>query len=152
MKNKFIRIVSPITLAIALALDFAVVYYIVFAFNKLEESLSAINIIFSIIALLSVILAFFYSRESIRHGVKFRENEFEITFLDDNNIIRYCDIEKLESFLDTKASLKKNFVDRYSKLIISLKDGNVLTLELGMTTKKKLKKIEDEIRIRMENA
>ena len=152
MKNKFIRIVSPITLAIALALDFAVVYYIIFAFNKLEESLSAINIIFSIIALLSLILAIFYSRESIRHGVKFRENEFEITFLDDNNIIRYCDIEKLESFLDTKASLKKNFVDRYSKLIISLKDGNVLTLELGLTTKKKLKKIEDEIRIRMENA
>ena len=107
MKNKFIRIVSPITLAIALALDFAVVYYIVFAFNKLEESLSAINIIFSIIALLSVILAFFYSRESIRHGVKFRENEFEITFLDDNNIIRYCDIENLKVFSIRRQALKR---------------------------------------------
>ena len=134
--------------AMAVILDIAVVYYAIYACNKLGEKASALNILFAIIAFLSVALAVFYSREVIRHGIKFRNDEFEITFLDENNIIKYDDIESIESYIDTKASLKKNFVDRYSRLTIILKDGSALTLELGLTTKRKLKKIEEEIKKR----
>lgn len=137
------------SLAMALILDTAVIYYIIYAFNKLGEKLSAINTLFAIIAFCSLLLAIFYSREVIRHGIKFKENEFEITFLDENNVIRYEDIESLESFIDTKASLKKNFVDRYSRLTINLKDESAITLELGLTTKRKLRRIEEEIRSRL---
>ena len=133
------------SLAMAVLLDIAVVYYAIYAYNKLGEKTSATNILFAVIALLSVILAVFYSREVLRHGIKFSENEFEITFLDDNNIIRYEDIESIEAFIDTKASLKKNFVDRYSRITLNLKDSSALTLELGLTTKSKLRKIEEEI-------
>ena len=152
MKNKFIRIISPISVAIALALDAAVIYYGIYAYNKIAQSRTTINILFAVIAFLSLLIAVFYSREVLRHGIKFRESEFEITFLDENNIIKYDDIESIESFVDTKASLKKNFVDRYSRLSINLKDGSSLTLELGLTTKRKLKQIEEEIQLRMHSA
>ena len=140
------------SLAMAVILDAAVIYYAIYAYKKLGEGLSGINIVFAIIAFLSLFLGVFYSREVIRHGIKFRENEFEITFLDENNIIKYEDIESLEAFIDTKASFKKNFVDRYSRLSVNLKDGSTVTLELGLTTKKKLKKIEKEIRKRKSDA
>ncbi|MBQ9530960.1 MAG: hypothetical protein IJR70_02695 [Eubacterium sp.] len=152
MKNKFIRIISPMSLAMAIILDTAVIYYIIYAFNKLEEKLSAINILFAIIAFLSLILAIFYSREVIRHGIRFSENEFEITFLDENNFFRYDDIQSIETYIDTKASLKKNFVDRYSRITLNLDDNSSVTLELGITTKKKLKKIEEELSQRIKNA
>ena len=152
MKNKFIRIISPISVAMALILDTAVIYYGYYSIEKLSKSTSTINIVFAIIEVCSVFLAIFYTREVLRHGIRFREEDFEITFLDENNEIRYEDIESLETFMDTKASLRKNFVDRYSKLIINLKDGSVITLELGLTTKRKLKRIEDEIKLRVHSA
>lgn len=148
MKNKFIRIISPLSLSMALILDAAVVYYVIYACNKLKAEVSGINIAFAIIAFLSVILALFYSREVLRHGIMFRESEFEITFIDENSVFKYEDIKSVETFIDTKASLKKNFVDRYSKLTINLKDSASYTVELGITTKAKLKKIENEINYR----
>ena len=149
MKNKFISIVSPISVVMSLILDTAVIYYGYYAFNKLSQSISFINIVFAIIELCSVILAVFYSREVLRHGIRFRENEFEITFLDENSTFAYHDIKNVETFKDTKASLKKNFIDRYSKLTLELKDGKTATVELGLTTKRKLKKIENEINSRI---
>ena len=149
MKNKFIRIISPISVVMALILDAAVVYFAYYAYTKLSSGISAINIVFAIIVICSVILAVFYSREVLRHGICFKENEFEITFLDENNFFRYEDIESAELFRDTKASFKKNFVDRYSKLTVYLKDESAATIELGLTTKRKLKKIENEINKRI---
>ena len=136
----------------ALILDAAVIYYGYYSIEKLSHGASTINIVFAIIEVCSVFLAIFYTREVLRHGIKFRNEDFEITFLDENNVIRYEDIESLETFMDTKASLRKNFVDRYSKLIITLKEGSIVTLELGLTTKRKLKKIEEEINKRKSDA
>ena len=151
MKNKFIRIISPISLAMALLLNIAVVYFIIYAYRNFIEKQSAVNILFAVISVLSLFLAIFYSREVTRHGIKFTENEFEITFLDNNNSFKYSDIKAVETDKDTKASLKKNFVDRYSRLTIILKDGTQTTTELGLTTKKKLNKIENEINLRIRN-
>ena len=149
MKNRFIRIVSPISVAMALMLDAAVIYFAYYAYTKLSAEISLINIVFAIIVICSVTLAVFYSREVLRHGIRFKENELEITFLDENNIFRYEDIERAEFFRDTKASFKKNFVDRYSRLTVYLKDEAAVNIELGLTTKRKLRKIENELNIRM---
>ena len=55
------------------------------------------------------------------------------------------DVENIKIHKDTKASLKKNFNDRQSQVIITLKDGRVVTVDIGLTSMKKLKKIENEI-------
>ena len=149
MKNKFIRIVSPISLAMAVVLDIAVVYYGKYAIEKLSREASFMNIMFIIIEICSVLLAVFYTREILRHGIRFKETELEITALDENNIFAYCDIKRVEVFKDTKASLKKNFVERYSRLTLELADGSSVAIELGLTTKRKLKKIENEINSRI---
>ncbi len=149
MKNKFIRIISPISVVMALILDAAVIYFACYAYTKLSMGISAINIVFAIIVVCSVILALLYSREVLRHGIRFSEKEFEITFLDENNVFRYEDIERVEFFRDTKASLKKNFVDRYTRITVYLKDETAATVELGLTTKRKLRKIENEINKRI---
>lgn len=150
MKNKFISIISPLSVIIALTLDTAVVYYGVYAVQNIGKNASALNIVFLIIDICSIFLAVFYTREVLRHGISFKEDSFELTFLDENNAFEYANIESVEVFKDTKASLKKNFVDRYSRITLNLKDGNSATLELGLTTKRKLKKIESEINSRIE--
>ena len=38
-----------------------------------------------------------------------------------------------------------NFKDRQSQIIIEEKDGKVTTVDIGLTSMKKLKKIENEI-------
>ena len=152
MKNKFIRIISPISVSMAVILDFAVIYFGIFAVKKLSAEISLTNVVFAIIELCSFFLALFYSREVLRHGIRFKENEFDISFLDENNVFAYEEIKSVQAVKDTKASLKKNFVDRYSKLSIELNDGSSATIELGLTTKRKLKKIENEIKSRCKQA
>lgn len=149
MNNKFIRIISPFTLAFVSVLDIAVIIFGYYAVKKLSQQISAINIIFSLIVLFAFIVAIFVTKEVFNNGVKFDSNEVEFTGLDDNNIFEYSNIEKVESSKDTAASMKKNFVDRYSNIIIYLNDNSVVTIELGLTTKKTLKKITDEINSRI---
>ena len=62
-----------------------------------------------------------------------------------NNVFNYDDVENIKIHKDTKASLKKNFNDRQSQIIITLKNGGVVTVDIGLTSMKKLKKIENEI-------
>ena len=133
----------------ALILDFAVIYYGYHCYGKIKEGATFVNIMFVIIELCSIVLAVFYSREVLRHGIRFKECELEFTGLDENNVFAYGDIKSIEIFKDTKASLKKNFVDRYSRLNFELKDGSSVAVELGLTTKRKLKKIEKEINSRI---
>jgi hypothetical protein len=130
-------------------LDIAVIIFGYYAVKKLSQQISAINIIFSLIVLFAFIVAIFVTKEVFNNGVKFDSNEVEFTGLDDNNIFEYSNIEKVESSKDTAASMKKNFVDRYSNIIIYLNDNSVVTIELGLTTKKTLKKITDEINSRI---
>ena len=151
MKNKFIRIISPISVFIAAALDGAVIYYGYYSVAKLRESNTFINVLFAIIVACSVALAVLYTREVFRHGIKFKENEFEITFLDENNIFSYSEIKSVQSFKDTKVSMRKNFVERYSKITLNLNDGSIAAIELGFTTSRKLKAIEKEINRRIKN-
>lgn len=51
MKNKFYRIISPVTFLVVLVLDISVIAYAVFAVKKLLENLSVYSVIFAIIDL-----------------------------------------------------------------------------------------------------
>ena len=92
-----------------------------------------------------LILAVLMIREVVRHGVKFKETEFEFTALDDNNIFAYADIEGIETQRDDKASLTKNFDDRHSIIILTIKGGKTVAVDIGLTGKKKLLQIKNEI-------
>lgn len=145
MKNKFYRIISPVTLLVVLALDAAVAVYAVFAVKKLIQNVSVYSVLFAIIDLFAIVVAVLVSKYVVSQGIVFGEKSFEFTALDENNVFNYEDIEDIKINKDTKASLKKNFNDRQSQVIITLKDGKVVTVDIGLTSMKKLKKIEKEI-------
>ena len=144
MKNKFIRIISPASFGAALLLDIASIGLCVAATQQKKTSLPL-----CVIGVLALLLGALTTAETLRHGIRLKENEMEFTALDKDNVYAYEDIEKTEIYKDTKASFKKNFTQRYSNLILYLTDGTVATAELGFTTKRKLRKIEEEIKKRI---
>ena len=152
MKNKFLRILSPITLVVVAILDAAVIGYGIYAIKRLIAVQNATIIIFAVCDLAALIIAALVTKEVLSNGVKFYGDEMEFTGLDNDSIFAYADIEKVETEKDTKPSFVKNFVDRQSKVILTLKDERVVTIDVGLTTKNGLKKIEDEINERISNA
>lgn len=149
MKDKFLRILSPITLAVVAILDAAVIGYGIYAIKRLTAVQNATIIIFAVCDLAALIIAALVTKEVLSNGVKFHNDEMEFTGLDNDSIFAYADIEKVETEKDTKPSFVKNFVDRQSKVILTLKDERVVTIDIGLTTKNGLKKIEDEINNRI---
>lgn len=150
MKEKFIRVLSPFTLGFVIVLDAAVIGFAYYAVQKLSYQVSTINVIFAFIDVIAIIVAVLVTKEVLTNGVKFRDDEVEFTGIDDNNLFDYDDIIKIDYSKDNKASLKKNFIDRYSSIIIYLKDESVVTIELGLTTNGTLKKIVNELNLRIE--
>ena len=142
MKDKFLRILSPITLAVVAILDAAVIGYGIYA----------TIIIFALCDLAALIIAVLVTKEVLSNGVKFYSDEMEFTGLDKDSIFAYADIEKVETEKDTKPSFVKNFIDRQSKVILTLKDERVVTVDVGLTTKNGLAAIEKEINERISNA
>ena len=119
------------------------------AYNKIMTEVSTINIAFLIITIISAVIAVLTSKEVFSSGGKFNDKQFEFTAIDSNNVFEYSKIEKIESSKDVSASFKKGFVDRYSHIIVYFKNGNITTIELGLTTVKSLNKITDEIKSRI---
>lgn len=145
MKDKFIRILSPIQIFVVGLLDIAVIGYAIFAVKTLIKRQATSVIFFAACVVLALIVAVLVSKEIVSHGVKFHDDELEFTGIDNDNIFAYEDIVKVETEKDEKASLVKNFVDRQSKIIFTLKDERVVTVYIGITTKSTLKKVSDEI-------
>ena len=145
MKNKFIRVISPLSLIVVLALDGAALFYAVVAIKKIIEFVSAISIFFAVCETFAIIIAVLTTREVTKHGVIFRDDNLEFTGIDDNNTFRYESITKVEAQKDEAASFVKNFLDRQAKIILTLQDENVVTIDIGIIPKSTLKKITDEI-------
>lgn len=145
MKDKFIRILSPIQIFVVGLLDIAVIGYAIFAVKTLAKRQATSVIFFAACVVLAFIVAVLVTKEIVSHGVKFHDDELEFTGIDNDNIFAYEDIVKVETEKDEKASLVKNFVDRQSKIIFTLKDERVVTVYIGITTKSTLKKVSDEI-------
>lgn len=149
MKDKFLRILSPITLAVVAILDAAVIGYGIYAIKRLIAVQNATIIIFTICDFAALIIAALVTKEVLSNGVKFYSDEMEFTGLDNDSIFAYADIEKVETEKDTKPSFVKNFVDRSSKVVLTLKDERVVTIDIGLTTKNGLAAIEKEINERI---
>lgn len=145
MKNKFIRVLSPISLIVAIILDVATIAYGVFAIDKIVTLRNSLSIFFGVIEVFAIILGVLVTKELLTNGVIFRDDEFEFTGIDSENVVSYDDIECVETYQDTTASLTKNFVDRHALIIFTLKEDKVVTIDIGLTTKGTLKKITDEL-------
>lgn len=145
MKQKFIRILSPITLIVIALLDIAVIGFAVFSVKKIIEVQNLYSIFFGVIEILAIIVAVLVTRETIGNGIVFYEDRLEFTGIDDKNVFSYSDIAGVETYRDTKASLKKNFIDRHSLIIITLKDETVATVDIGLTSKKVLIEFKKEL-------
>lgn len=152
MKDKFLRILSPITLAVVAILDAAVIGYGIYEIKRLIAVQNTTIIIFALCDLAALIIAVLVTKEVLSNGVKFYSDEMEFTGLDKDSIFAYADIEKVETEKDTKPSFVKNFIDRQSKVILTLKDERVVTVDVGLTTKNGLAAIEKEINERISNA
>lgn len=148
MKEKFIRILSPITLAVIAVLDIAVIGYGIFAIKKLADAATANAIFFAVADLVAIVIAVLVTKQELTNGVKFYDDEFEFTAIDNDNVFAYEDIIRIETKKDTKASLVKNFIDRSSQIILTLKDERVITIDIGLTTKNCVNTIADEITAR----
>lgn len=147
--KKFIRILSPITIIVIFALDAAVISFLVYSIKRILEEISFITIAFIIIEIFAVLIAGFTTKEIFSNGVIFDNEKIEFTGLDNDNVFYYTDISKCEAHKDTKASLRKNFVDRYSHITLYLKDERVVTVNLGLTTTKALNKVKAELESRI---
>ena len=151
MEKKFIRIQSVITLAVIAFLDCAVIGFAVFAVKKLIEAPNAVSVFFALIEVLAIITGILVTKEILKNGIYFFEDKIEFTCLDNDNIFYYRDIAEIETFQDTKASLKKNFIDRHTLIIITLNSGKVVTVDVGLCTKVSLNKIRNELSKHIEN-
>lgn len=145
MKQKFIRILSPITFAVVAALDIAVVGFGIFAVKKIITAQSAAIIFFAVIEIFAIIVGVLVTKEILKNGVIFYDDKFEFTGIDDKNIFTYESISGIEIYHDTSASLTKNFVDRHALVIVTANDETVTTVDIGLTTKRTLKKIKSEL-------
>lgn len=149
MDKKFIRTVSPLTFFAVLFFDVCAAAMCVISVKKLLCESGFYTVGFVIISIITACVAVVTTVQILKNGVRFDEEGAEFTGVDKNNVFLYSDIASISSHKDTATSLKKNTVDRYSSLIFEMKDGTVATVELGLTTKRTLAKIEKEIKKRI---
>lgn len=147
---KFVRCVSLISLAVATMIVVVCVIFSIYAVNRIIENADFWGIMFAVIMVFSDIIGVLMIKEVLSNGVKFYDDYVEFTGVDTDNVYKYDDIEKVEASRDTKASFRKNFVDRYSNVSIYLKDESMAYIQLGLTSGRTLKKIIDELTLRMD--
>ena len=149
MKEKFMRILSPVTIAVVAILDVAVIGYGIFAIKKIMQAPRGPVIFFALCELVALVIAVLVTKETFSNGVKFYDDEMEFVGLDSENIFNYDDILEVRTEKDTAPSFTKNFIDRQSKIILTLKDDKIITIDIGITTKNALAEIEKEIKSRV---
>ena len=149
MKHKFIRIISPLTFAFVILLDSAAIAFGVFAVKKVISELNAAVIFFAVVEVFALIIGILVTREVLKNGIIFYDDEFEFNGTDSENVFSYSEIREIETYLDTSPSLRKNFWERHALLIITANDDKVTTLDIGLTTKNTVNKIKNELEIRV---
>ena len=149
MKDKFVMCLSPITAVVTLAMAVAVAVNAYFCGEKVVEGFDWKVGVYVLVEIVAAVIVVLMAKEVLKTGVRFTSDKVEFTGVDENNVFEYSHIVKVQTGRDTKASLKKNFVDRYSYIIIFLDDDSVVTIELGLTTKRTLKAIDDEFMARI---
>lgn len=153
MKEKKLKILSPMQLIVVGILDIAVIVLGIMAIKKIIIFANMQNIFFIVCEVFALIIAILTTKEILSHSVIFRDDEFEFTGIDENNLFEYENVVGIEAEKDEAPSFIKNMIDRESKLILKLKNEQEITINLGFTTKNTLQQICDEIcdRIGIEN-
>ena len=77
MNDKFIRLLSPISLAVYGILDLAVLGFGIFAIKKATVILNTWVIIFIAIEIFAIIIAIIGTKELLSNGVKFSDGAIE---------------------------------------------------------------------------
>lgn len=152
MKEKFLRIISPLTLTVVLALDAAVLGYGIYAIKRIIDHPRAAVIIFAACDFVALIVAVLVTKETVSNGIKFFDDELEFTGIDEGNVFAYDDIVSVETERDTKASFVKNFNDRKSKIILKLKNEQIVTVDIGLTSQAALDNAAQEINKRIQQS
>ncbi len=142
MKNKFIRILSPLTLAIVILLDLAVIGYGIFAIYRLSQVRTAATVIFALIELAAVVIAVLTTRETVKNGLLLRATDFEFTGMDKDNVYAYDQIKDIAGYKDEAPSLVKNFIDRHAVLTLTLTDDSTVLMDLGLCKKRTLEQVQ----------
>lgn len=138
MKDKFIRILSPMTLAVVILLDLAVIGYGVFAVYRLTQVRTGMTVIFAIIEIAAIVIAVLTTKETVKNGLLLRATDFEFTGMDKDNVYAYNQIKDIAGYKDEAPSLVKNFIDRHAVLTLTLTDDTTVLLDLGLCQKRTL--------------
>lgn len=145
MKEKKVKILSPMQLIVVGILDIAVIVLGIMAIKKIIIFANMQNIFFIVCEVFALIIAILTTKEILSHSVIFRDDEFEFTGIDENNLFEYENVVGIEAEKDEAPSFIKNMIDRESKLTLKLKNEQEITINLGFTTKNTLQQICDEI-------
>lgn len=143
--ERFIRIISPLTVITIFIADIAVIFFAVFAVKKLMEAPSGMLIVMSILELLAIVVAVLVTKQVFSEGIAFRDDEFEFVGLDDKNVFEYENIYNVTYEKDTKVSFVKNFIDRHSIIYLEDKNHNITSIDIGLTTKYTTELVAKEI-------
>ncbi|MGN1329587.1 MAG: hypothetical protein ACI4V4_07795, partial [Eubacterium sp.] len=103
MKEKFFRIISPLTLSIVIVLDVAIVAFAAFSVKKLLYFANFYAILFGICELFALVLAVFVTKDVVTQGIKFSDTQLEFTNFDKDNIFSYDEILSVETQKDKTA-------------------------------------------------
>lgn len=145
MKEKKVKILSPMQLIVVGILDIAVIVLGIMAIKKIIIFANMQNIFFIVCEVFALLIAILTTKEILSHSVIFRDDEFEFTGIDENNLFEYENVVGIEAEKDEAPSFIKNMIDRESKLTLKLKNEQEITINLGFTTKNTLQQICDEI-------
>ena len=145
MKDKFIRIVSPLTLAIVILLDLAVIGYGVFAIYRLTQVRTAATVIFALIEIAAIVIAVLTTKETVKNGLLLRGADFEFTGMDKDNVYAYDQVKAIAGYKDEAPSLVKNFIDRHAVLTLTLADDSTVMLDLGLCKKRTLEHVQQAL-------
>lgn len=146
MKKDFFRIISPFSVFIAAVLDIGSIWLAVFVIKDLMSgNIDTLSIIFAVMVVFAVILSAMFTKEIFSNGIVFYDDRCEFNAIDDDNVVYYKDIESIEEYKDTKASLRKGFTERSSLIIFNLNNDTVHTINIGFTTSRTLKKAIERI-------
>ena len=143
--ERFIRIISPLTVITIFIADIAVIFFAVFAVKKLMQAPSGMLIIMALLELMAIVVAVLVTKQIFSEGIAFREDEFEFIGLDDKNVFEYENIYNVTYEKDTKVSFVKNFIDRHSIIYIEDKNHDITSIDIGLTTKYTTELVAKEI-------
>lgn len=96
----------------------------------------------------ALIVAIKVTINQFKTGIEFNDDKCVFNALDSDNEFAYKDIVKIDIRKDDKASFIKNFIDRYGCISLTMVDGRIHTITLGLIPRKKLVEIKKQIEMR----